>query len=89
MNIESQSTVEIYHAHAADSDSEATVSTSKTQVFVKSFDSLNLGLFYEMIAWCRDTLYHGGHYEPNWSVNYPAFYFTDEREYTLFLLKWS
>ena len=89
MNTQSQSTVEIYHAHAADSDSVATVSTSKTLAFVKRFDSLPLADFYEMIAWCRDTLYHGGHYEPNWSVNYPAFYFTDEREYTLFLLKWS
>lgn len=89
MNTRSQSTVEIYHAHVPVSDSEATVSTSKTQVFVKRFDSLNLGLFYEMIAWCRDTLYHGGHYEPNWHVQYPTFYFTDEKEYTLFLLRWS
>ena len=89
MNTRSQSTVEIYHAHAADSDSVATVSTSKTQVFVQTFNSLPLDDFYEMIAWCRDTLYHGVHYEPNWSVNYPTFYFTDQREYTLFALRWS
>jgi hypothetical protein len=64
-------------------------STSKTPVFVQTFNSLPLEDFYEMIAWCRDTLYHGGHYEPNWSVNYPTFYFTDEKEYALFLLRWA
>ena len=94
MNTESQSTVEIYHAHVADSDSVATVSTSKTQVFVKRFDNPHLDLFQggrwaEMIRWCEDNLYHGGHYEPNWHAQYPTFYFHDEREYTLFLLRWS
>jgi hypothetical protein len=74
--------------------SEATVSTSKTQVFVKRFDIASVGMFQdgrwsEMMQWCRDNLYHGGHYEPNWSVNYPSFYFTDEKEYTLFCLRWS
>ena len=89
MNTESQKVVEIYHAPAAASDSEATASTSKTQVFVKRFDSLNLGLFYEMIAWCRDNLYHGGHYEPDWWTEYPTFYFRNEKEYMFFCLKWS
>jgi hypothetical protein len=89
MNTESQSTVEIYHAHVADSDSVATVSTSKTQVFVKRFDGIDSARWHEIIAWCQDNLYHGGHYEPNWWVMYPSFYFTDQREYTLFLLRWS
>jgi hypothetical protein len=47
------------------------------------------GRWAEMIEWCRKNLYHGGYYEPNWSAVYPSFYFTDEREYTLFLLRWS
>jgi aromatic ring-cleaving dioxygenase len=89
MNTESQSTVEIYHAHVADSDSVTTASTSKTQVFAKRFDRVDLSLFNEMIAWCQDNLYHGGHYEPNWHTQYRTFYFTDEREYTLFLLRWT
>ena len=87
MNTRSQSTVEISSVRVQDSGFVEPASTSK--VFVKRFDSLPLDDFYEMIAWCRDTLYHGGHYEPNWSVQYPTFYFTDEREYTLFLLRWT
>jgi hypothetical protein len=89
MNTESQSTVEIYHAHVADSDSVATASTSKTQVFVQRFDGIDSARWREIIAWCQRNLYHGGHYEPNWRVNYPTFYFTDQREYTLFLLRWA
>ncbi len=93
MNTKSQSTVEIYHAHVAVSDSVATASTSKIPVFVKRFD--NVGMFdngaqwARMIKWCEDNLYHGGHYEPNWHAQYPSFYFTDPREYTMFLLVWS
>jgi hypothetical protein len=89
MNTRSQSTVEIYHAHVADSDSVATVSTSKTQVFVKRFDGIDSAGWHEIIEWCQDKLYRDGYREQNWSVNYPSFYFTDEREYTLFLLRWS
>lgn len=89
MNTESQSTVEIYHAHVPASDSEATVSTSKTQVFVKRFDSVSMEQWGEMRDWCYNNLYHGGYYEPKWHVVYPTFYFRDEREYTLFLLRWS
>ena len=87
MNTKSQRVVEISTVRVPASGSVEPASTSK--VFVKGFDSLPLEDFYEMIAWCRDTLYHGGHYEPNWSVNYPTFYFTDEKEYALFLLKWA
>ena len=66
------------------------VSTSK--VFVKRFDNIGPfidGQWGEMVEWCRKNLYHGGHYEPYWSAIYPSFYFTDEKEYTLFLLRWS
>ena len=87
MNTKSQRVVEVSTVVVKDGNSVGPVSTSK--VFVKRFDSLPLADFYEMIAWCRDTLYHGGHYEPNWSVNYPTFYFTDEKEYALFLLRWT
>jgi hypothetical protein len=43
----------------------------------------------EMADWCYNNLYHGGYYEPNWSHQYPTFYFKDEKEYTLFLLRWA
>jgi SET domain-containing protein len=62
------------------------------KVFVKRFDNLGMfegGRWREIIAWCQLHLYHGGHYEPRWSVNYPNFYFTDEKEYTLFCLRWA
>jgi hypothetical protein len=47
------------------------------------------GRWAEMIEWCENNLYHGGHYEPNWHAQYPSFYFWDEKEYSLFLLRWS
>jgi hypothetical protein len=59
------------------------------QLFVKRFHYPSFEKFKEMEQWCYENLYHGGHYEPNWSVSYPDFYFRDEREYTLFLLRWS
>lgn len=89
MNTKSQSTVEIYHATAPALDSEATVSTSKTRVFVKRFDGVPIAQWQDMAEWCYNNLYHGGYYEPNWHHQYPTFYFTDEKEYTLFLLRWA
>jgi hypothetical protein len=89
MNTKSQNSTATFLAHAVDSDSVATVSTSKTQVFVKRFDSITFEQLREMVTWCQENLYHGGHYEPNWHAQYPTFYFQDEQEYTLFLLRWS
>ena len=89
MNTESQSTVEIYHAHVPASDSVKTVSTSKTQVFVKRFDRVSMAQWQDMVDWCYNNLYHGGHYEPNWHCEWPTFYFWDEKEYLLFCLRWS
>ena len=44
----------------------------------------------EIVNWCYKNLYHGGHYEPNWHTNgYETIYFTDPKEYTLFLLRWA
>lgn len=42
----------------------------------------------EITQWCMQYLYHGGHYEPNWWADYPFIYFTDEKEYMLFTLRW-
>ena len=89
MNTKSQNSMATCPALAQVSDSVATASTSKTPVFVKRFDFAAAEHWDEMIAWCRNNLYHGGYYEPNWSVEYPSFYFRDEKEYTLFLLRWS
>jgi hypothetical protein len=47
------------------------------------------GRWATMIEWCKNNLYHGGYYEPNWYAQYPTFYFKDEQEYILFLLRWS
>jgi hypothetical protein len=44
----------------------------------------------DIVVWCMQNLYHGGHYEPNWYTNQKeTFYFKDEKEYILFLLRWS
>lgn len=87
MNTRYQNSMENTHAPALDSGFEPNVSTQK--VFVKRFDSVSMAQWQEMVEWCYKNLYHGGHYEPNWGCQYPSFYFRDEKEYTLFLLKWS
>ena len=79
--------VEISLAPAQGSSSAAGVSTKK--VFVKRFDSVSMAQWQEMAEWCYNNLYHGGHYEPNWHHQYPCFYFTNEKEYLLFCLKWA
>lgn len=43
----------------------------------------------EIVKWCTDNLYHGGHYEPNWWSTYEMIYFKDKKEYAWFLLRWS
>jgi hypothetical protein len=43
----------------------------------------------EKVRWCKENLYHGGHYEPNWSTEYPFILFTDEQEYAWFMLRWQ
>ena len=87
MNTESQKVVEISHAVVKDSNFVVPAGTRK--VFVKRFDGVSDQQWNAMRNWCSDNLYHGGHYEPYWSAVWPSFYFTDEREYTLFLLRWS
>lgn len=91
MNTVSQKVVEISNVVVKDGSSVAPASMSK--VFVKRFDNLtpfsNDAQWARMLEWCEANLYHGGHYEPNWRAQYPTFYFTDEKEYTLFLLRWS
>lgn len=46
--------------------------------------------WHEIVEWCIKHLYHGGNYEPNWYTNQTdTFYFTDPKEYTMFVLRWS
>ena len=87
MSTKYQNSTENTLVRAVDSSLEPSASTQK--VFVKRFDGIDLDAWDEMIAWCKHNLYHGGHYEPKWYLAYPSFYFTDEKEYMLFLLRWS
>lgn len=50
---------------------------------------MSIDSFNEKHKWCMDNLYHGGYYEPNHYIRYPWIEFTDEKEYMLFLLRWS
>ena len=43
----------------------------------------------EVESWCRNNLYHGGYYEPNWYRNGETFCFKDEKEYLPFMLVWQ
>lgn len=92
MNTEYQNSTENTHAPVQDSGSGPSADTWK--VFVKRFDVNSEDMFRdgrwaEMIAWCQENLHHGGYYEPNWSAIFPSFYFTDEKQYIAFLLRWA
>ena len=87
MSTKYQNSMENTHAPAQDSGFEQSASTQK--VFVKRFDSIGMEQWSAMAEWCYENLYHGGYYEPMWHHQYPSFYFRDEKEYTLFLLRWS
>lgn len=63
--------------------------TDTTKVHMKRFDFITVHERQLMAGWCQDTLYHDGHYEPNWWVDGNTFYFRDKREYLLFLLRWA
>ena len=44
----------------------------------------------DIMIWCRENLYHGGNYEPNWYTDgYGTICFLDKKEYAWFLLRWS
>lgn len=45
----------------------------------------------DVFIWCREKLYHGGHYEPNWYYNDSTntWCFKDEKEYMMFCLRWA
>jgi hypothetical protein len=45
--------------------------------------------WHDMVKWCSENLYHGGHYEPSWDKQYPFIVFDDEQEYAWFLLRWG
>ena len=87
MNTKSQNSMETIRVLAPVSDSGKAVGMSK--VFVKRFDGVSMARWQEMADWCYNNLYHGGYYEPRWHHQYPSFYFKDEKEYMLFLLRWS
>ena len=58
-------------------------------MFIKRFDLISIEQFCEMIEWCKKNLHYSDHYEHNWYHQYPSFYFTNEKEYLFFVLKWS
>lgn len=39
--------------------------------------------YHDMYLWCERNL------QGSWDHYYPSFYFRDDRDYTLFLLRWT
>lgn len=60
-----------------------------TRAYYKRFDILTIHERYEMARWCLDTLLTPDPEKPNWWVEGNTFYFRDEKEYTMFLLRWG
>lgn len=79
MNTVLQKVVERSRARARDLDSAAHVNMSKRWQYNGAAP------FNDIVAWC------GKHLGSNatWSYLNETIYFKDEREYTLFLLRWS
>lgn len=80
MNTKSQRIVEISTVRVADSGSAGPVSTSKIYVWQYNGSAL----FDEIVQWCRDTFGYVDWYWRNETV-----YFENEKDYTMFLLRWS
>jgi hypothetical protein len=52
-------------------------------MIIHSMDNCSTDKFYNIYLWCQ------GNVQDLWGHHYPNFYFNDEQDYTLFLLKWS
>ena len=87
MNTVSQKVVEITPVRVQDLSFGENASTPK----VYRWQYNGRASWDDIIDWCQKNLYHGGHYEPKWYTHngYETIYFTDPKEYTLFLLRWS
>ena len=86
MNTESQNSMATSLALAQGSSLEENASTPK----VYQWQYNGRAPWSEIVHWCYKNLSRGGHYEPNWHTNrYETIWFTDPKEYTLFLLRWS
>lgn len=59
------------------------------KTFAIRFDSAHTYLINVMVKWCEQNLFQGGYYEPNWHYQYNTFYFVDEKEYLMFVLRWA
>jgi len=86
MNTKSQNSTATFLAHAADSG--LGVNASMPKVYQWQYNGR--APWADVVDWCQENLYHGGHYEPRWYTNgHETFYFEDPKEYTLFLLRWA
>ena len=62
--------------------------TTEQKIYLWQYNGV--ALWIDIINWCMDNLYHGGHYEPNWGTNHrETLWFKDEKEYAWFLLRWT
>lgn len=56
------------------------------KIYEYSQDRISTAIFYKMYLWCQDQF---GEDENGWTHQYPTFYFRNEKDYLIFLLKWS
>ena len=63
--------------------------------FIKRFNGCPTSKWENMVHWCEETfnsrsgIYRPPLYDRTWLQYYPTFYFRDEQQYTMFLLRWS
>lgn len=62
--------------------------------FSKRFEHCPTWKWADMVEWCEETfnsrsgIYRLPLYDRTWLQYYPTFYFRDEQQYTMFLLRW-
>jgi hypothetical protein len=55
------------------------------KIYTHQMDDCPTQLFHKIYLWCRDQFGD----EHGWTHQYPTFYFRNEQDYILFLLKWA
>jgi hypothetical protein len=65
------------------------IKVGMSKIFANRIDDWNSPPITEIIDWCEKNLNNDDIHYDNWWYNNRTFYFTDEREYLLFLLRWT
>lgn len=59
-----------------------------SKILIKRFSRCPTDKWEDMVYWCEQNLSIPTRYTRTWHHRYPEFYFVNEQEYAVFLLRW-